>query len=150
MYADQLICQLNERLDDFENFIKGILKDDTLDDDPQLKYIVLRMNSLRNAINGISDEDLKEGIDQIIGLFGFMPSNIGIRYRGYWLIEEGSIDAFDLLEVKEGWLVVEARDGGDNAFDESVTELPNYVGYELDADDATYVYYVFKPLLEVK
>lgn len=71
-------------------------------------------------------------IDEIKELFGFDPAIIGMRYRGFWIIDKP--DPWSYYE-KEGYLP-----------DCSVGKYPNYVGTEQDSFDCTYRYYYFKSL----
>jgi len=81
-------------------------------------------------------------IIKIRDIFGLDPTKIGIRHRGFWIIDEP--DPYSNYE-KKGYLCVEARDGASNSPDCSVGLYPNYVGTEEDSFDRTYRYYYFKP-----
>lgn len=91
-----------------------------------------------------SDKD--EG-NKIREEFGFNPVDIGLRYRGFYIIK--TPDPFSAY-AKKGYLAVEARDGASNEPDCSVGKYPNYVGTEEDDFDRTYRYYYFKPVKDVK
>lgn len=83
--------------------------------------------------------------EEIIKLFGINPDTIGLRNRGYWIID--SIDDEERYGNADiGYLCVKARDGGGNPMDIDAIKIPNCVGTSEDGFDCTYRYYYFKPL----
>lgn len=90
---------------------------------------------------------IKERALKVKELFGFDPTHIGLRHRGFWIVEE---DDPDSEYEKKGYLGIKARDGASNEPDCSVGKYHNYVGAEEDSFDRTYRYYYFKPLIKIK
>lgn len=84
-------------------------------------------------------------LNDIIEKFGFSPKGVGIRHRGYWIVDAIE-DEEEYVGAKIGYLVVSARDGMDNIIDEDAFSKPNYVGNVEDESDMTYRYYYFSPL----
>ena len=82
-------------------------------------------------------------IEKVKEMFGFDPTMIGIRYRGFSVLTK---DDPCSSYAKAGRLSVCARDGGGNEPDCSVGKYPNYIGTECDEGDETYRYYYFRPL----
>lgn len=84
-------------------------------------------------------------VREVIKGFGFNPQDVGVRHRGWWMIENP--DETDLqIGAEKGFLCVKARDGASNFMDDTVDKIKNYVGTIEDSFDCTYIYYYFKPL----
>ena len=79
--------------------------------------------------------------------FGFDPATIGLRHRGWWIIDEPDEDDAR-AGAKKGYLCVKARDGASNPPDTKAGLYPNYVGTTQDDYDCTYRYYYYSPLAE--
>jgi len=87
----------------------------------------------------VSDQE----INQFMDLYGFNPFHIGLRNRGFWVVEEIEREE-DIAGAKVGDLCVKTRDGGDNPEDDSVYKISNFVGTSCDSFDPTFRYYYFK------
>lgn len=87
--------------------------------------------------------DIKEAIKQ----FGFDPTSIGMRHRGWWIVDTVDSDE-DILGIKKGYLCIEARDGASNEIDPDAFKQPNYVTSMEDWGDCTFRYYYYKPIAE--
>lgn len=79
--------------------------------------------------------------EEAIKEFGFNPEHIGLRHRGWWVIEDDKDD-----DAPKGSLCVSARDGGNQERDAGAYKKENYISCVQDDTDVTYVYYHFKPL----
>ena len=83
--------------------------------------------------------------EEIIKKFGFDPIRVGLRHRGYWIIEK--IEDEEIQGHAEiGYLCVKARDGGGNEIDTEAFKIGNCVGTAEDGFDETYRYYYYKPI----
>lgn len=80
-----------------------------------------------------------------VQVFGVDPETIGLRYRGWWILDEIE-DEESAGNAQIGFLAVRARDGGGNSVDMDALKLPNCVGTAQDTFDCTYRYYYFSPL----
>ncbi|HEY8341535.1 MAG TPA: hypothetical protein VIK75_00795 [Calditerricola sp.] len=75
--------------------------------------------------------------------FGFDPEEIGVRHRGWWIVERIE-DEEQYAGAQIGDLCVKTRDG--EYLDDEALKKPNYRGVAWDTFDPTYVYYYFSPL----
>lgn len=75
--------------------------------------------------------------------FGFDPEEIGVRHRGWWIVERIEEEE-ECAGAQIGDLCVKARDGEE--LSEEARSKPNYRGVAWDSVDPTYVYYYFAPL----
>lgn len=89
--------------------------------------------------------DISTEVQNVIDCFGFDPRTIGLRHRGWWIVNE--IDEEEsTYGIQLGYLCIKARDGGDNPQDTSAYGKTNFVGSSDDHFDCTYRYYYFKPI----
>ena len=70
------------------------------------------------------------------------PKTIGIRFRGFWIEDEGFTSDTG-IDVPVGAVCVETRDG--ESFDADAEKIPGFLGSEVDSSDPTYRYYFFAP-----
>ena len=80
-------------------------------------------------------------------IFGFDPEHVGMRHRGWWVVEEPDADEV-AMGVQAGDLCVCGRDGGGNAIDPGAFCKPNYRASMEDWSDRTYRNYYFAPLVK--
>lgn len=85
--------------------------------------------------------------EEAIARFGVDPERVGLRPRGWWVVEE-IWDEEAMAGAKVGDLCVEARDGGYNPVDPNAFAHTNYRGTACDTYDQTYRYYYYAPLDE--
>lgn len=76
-------------------------------------------------------------------VFGFRPETIGLRHRGWWIIENPDEDDESVGAVK-GDLCVKARDGASNPVDVDAFKQGECMGTVQDSFDYTYRYYYYK------
>ena len=81
--------------------------------------------------------------EEVIKRYGLNPEDIGLRHRGWWVVDELDFDD-EYYGVEIGDLCVEARDGDEPDMD--VGKYENYRCSYCDPFDRTYRYYFFKPL----
>ena len=74
---------------------------------------------------------------EIIKKYGFDPDSIGVRPRGWDILEDGTLN-------------ICARDGGSNKIDVDAYKVGNCIGNHEDDFDCTYRYYQYRPLLDDK
>ena len=84
-------------------------------------------------------------VEEAKRLYGITPSHIGIRHRGWWIVEEIESEE-EAAGAHIGDLCVKSRDGGSNPPDCSVGGALNYMGTIEDFFDCTYRYYYFRPI----
>ena len=80
-------------------------------------------------------------------LFGFHPTQIGLRHRAWWVVDAPDDDDV-AVGAGSGYLCVRARDGGSNDIDTEALRRENFHNTKEDDFDRTYRYYWFKPLAE--
>lgn len=80
---------------------------------------------------------------QIIAIFGFDPETIGLRHRGFWIIEKPDEDD-QSVGAKTGDLCVKARDGASNPIDAGAFKVGECIGSVQDSFDCTYRYYYYR------
>ena len=80
--------------------------------------------------------------------FGFDPNTIGLRFRGWWIVDTIEEEE-ELGNAQIGYLCVKARDGAYNRVDAKACQHPNFVGTSEGGFDRTYRYYYYKPLEEI-
>lgn len=83
--------------------------------------------------------------DEVFEKFGFQPNAVGLRNRGWWIVEKIE-DEESAGGASIGDLCVKARDGASNPMDMHAFKIPNCVGTAEDGFDCTYRYYYFSPL----
>ena len=75
--------------------------------------------------------------EEILKVFGVNPEQIGLRYRGHWIIDEvQEEEVYGNADI--GYLCVKSRDGGSNPMDINAIKIPNCVGTSEDGFDCTY------------
>lgn len=77
--------------------------------------------------------------------FGFNPETIGIRYRGWWIVEQIETEE-KTLDVQYGDLCIKSRDGAGNPIDLSAERYGHYLGSIEDGFDTTYRYYFYRKI----
>ncbi len=82
-------------------------------------------------------------IEQIKNSFGFDPTGVGLRHRGWWIIAEVD-DEEERAGAAIGDLCVKARDGALNPIDPNAFKLGNCIGSSEDGFDRTYRYYYYR------
>lgn len=87
----------------------------------------------------------EERTEAAIQDFGFNPTDIGLRHRSWWVLEELDYDD-EMAGAEIGWLCVRARDGASNPVDWGAARYPNFANATEDGFDCTYRHYYFKPL----
>lgn len=92
----------------------------------------------------------KPADNDMIAMFGFHPSEVGNRPRGWWVIDEEGKDSLDSPDeyagASVGDLVIRARDGGDNEPDCRAGAHGNYIGTSQEDFDYTYRRYYYRRL----
>lgn len=83
--------------------------------------------------------------EEAIEVFGFDPTTVGYRHRGWWVVEEVEFEE-ECGNAQVGDLCVKARDGGSNPIDPNAFRVGNCVGSSTDGFDSTYRYYYYRPL----
>ena len=91
----------------------------------------------------------EELIEKIKKEFGFNPTEVGNRHRGFWIIEEVEYEEA-MGGAKKGDLCIKSRDGGSNPPDCNAGSYGNYIGTTEDGFDITYRYYYYRVLEEGK
>lgn len=84
-------------------------------------------------------------LEKIVETFGFDPKKVGLRHRGFWVVDTPDEDD-EANGVVAGDLIVKARDGASN---EPHSEAEAYGKFKTtfeDSFDSTYRYYVYSPL----
>lgn len=84
-------------------------------------------------------------LEQAETVFGFKPTGIGMRHRGWWVIDQPDEDDLD-AGAQAGDLIVRARDGGSNPIDMDALKHENAINTVEDGFDCTYRYYYYRPL----
>lgn len=99
--------------------------------------------------NEKDEKNISESLESIKKTFGFYPENIGLRFRGFSVIEE--VDERErTVGITKGCLCVRARDGSTNPVDMKALKLTNCVTSFEDDFDNTYRYYYFSPLEKIE
>ena len=80
-------------------------------------------------------------------LFGFHPTQIGLRHRAWWVVDAPDDDDV-AVGAGSGYLCVRARDGGSNDIDTEALRRENFHNTKENDFDRTYRHYWFKPLAE--
>ena len=88
-----------------------------------------------------------ERLAAAVAVYGFNPETVGIRHRGWWIVEQLDEDEID-AGAKIGDLCVKSRDGGSNPPDMDAGAKGLYRGTVCDAFDYTYRYYYYAPIKE--
>ncbi len=83
--------------------------------------------------------------EDIIKLFGFNPEQVGLRHRGFWIVDKVEYEESE-AGATTGDLCIKARDGGGNPPDCNAGKYGNYIGTSCDRFDETYRYYFYRPL----
>lgn len=87
--------------------------------------------------------------EEVIEKYGVDPQLIGLRNRGWWILEE--LDEADIRAgAQKGDLGVKARDGSSNPTDMDALKKENCVGTSEDDFDCTYRYYYFRKISHKK
>ena len=83
--------------------------------------------------------------ENAIETFGFDPEQVGLRNRGWWIVD-GIGEREETAGAQVGDLCVYTRDGASNPPDPEAFRKENYRGTAQDDFDCTFRYYYFKPL----
>lgn len=81
----------------------------------------------------------------VIETFGLKPTSIGLRHRGWWIVDEIESEE-ETAGAQLGDLCVKTRDGGSNPIDMEALKRDNCVGSAQDGFDYTYRYYYFRAI----
>ncbi len=83
-------------------------------------------------------------IEDVVKNFGVNPKEIGLRHRGWWIVNEVQ-DEEQAGNAELGYLCVKARDGASNPMDVGAFRVGDCVGTSEDSFDSTYRYYYYRP-----
>ena len=82
-------------------------------------------------------------VEEVKKVFSVDPRTIGLRHRGWWIIEKVE-DEEERGHAQVGDLCVKARDGASNEMDIDAFRVGNCVGTAEDGFDSTYRYYYYR------
>lgn len=80
--------------------------------------------------------------EEINEAWGFKPSEVGSRHRGYWIIDEVELEEEE-AGARIGDLCVQTRDGSSD-IDCEAMKIKGFVGMAEGDGDRTFRYYYFR------
>lgn len=87
----------------------------------------------------------RPNIEAIQSEYGVNPESIGLRHRGWWIVDDVDIEE-EQAGAQLGDLCVKARDGASNPLDTDALKAGRFVGTSQSAFDTTYRFYFFRKL----